>query len=697
MEIKIQLLSDLCTYSGESYNSMVDTDVSYDRYGIPNIPAKRLKGCIREAALEMKELGMISQDQFEEIFGKEGEQRAAFSLSNACIIDYEETTAALNCCPYEELKTPQNVLDQYTCTRTQTAVDLESGVADENSLRTIRVVRKGLRFQAECNWEKEVSAPEILGQAVSLVKHIGMARTRGLGMVDMVLVDTEQRKRPHVLFEKKQLGEQNCIRYVIRLKSSLICKSPQGNQTVTEDYIAGSKILGLIAGSMKKDEYRELISGSRELIVSNAYVMNGKKRCTPARISFYKEKDQPYDSEGNMWLKDMLLVQDNEEIRNRQMVPAKIPYMDDEGCVQAVTTEISYHHQRPEDKSVGRATGEDGSSFYQLSAISQGQSFCGYIYADRGQAERIIEAVNGLGEIRMGYGRSSEFGAVDFVLDQVLPVKNNSQKAKTAVVTLVSDMLLYNERGMLSTDIQVLEQYLRILTGAEDLKIENPYLRFAVTGGYNVTWKCRKPISYAFGKGSVFLINSASEFDFGSLDGSFIGERVSEGYGEIQVNQLEKDSNICVRKKKTGSSVHKLEMSFPLMERLLQSEFERRIQSMIREKLAQYQADRQNNAEGMKAAVSKLRVMFKNETSYESMKEQAAGIEKESKNKLCTGLINLINPDEISREVTEQMQKDYTEHFESRWTEQELFENVYRAYLTELKNVVKFLGQKGEC
>ena len=697
MEIKIQLLSDLCTYSGESYNSMVDADVSYDRYGIPNIPAKRLKGCIREAALEMKELGMISQDQFEEIFGKEGEQRAAFSLSNACIFDYEETTDALNCCPYEELKTPQNVLDQYTCTRTQTAVDPESGVADENSLRTIRVVRKGLRFQAECNWEKEVSAPEILGQAVSLVKHIGMARTRGLGMVDMVLVDTEQRKRPHVLFEKKQLGEQNCIRYVIRLKSSLICKSPQGNQTVTEDYIAGSKILGLIAGSMKKDEYRELISGSRELTVSNAYVMNGKKRCTPARISFYKEKDQSYDSEGNMWLKDMLLVQDNEEIRNRQMVPAKIPYMDDEGCVQTVTTEISYHHQRPEDKSVGRATGEDGSSFYQLSAISQGQSFCGYIYADRGQAERIIEAVNGLGEIRMGYGRSSEFGAVDFVLDQVLPVKNNSQKAKTAVVTLVSDMLLYNERGMLSTDIQVLEQYLRSLTGAEDLKIENPYLRFAVTGGYNVTWKCRKPISYAFGKGSVFLINSASEVDFGSLDGSFIGERVSEGYGEIQVNQLEKDSNICVRKKKTGSSVHKLKMSFPLMECLLQSEFERRIQSMIREKLAQYQADRQNNVEGMKAAVSKLRVMFKNETSYESMKEQAAGIEKESKNKLCTGLINLINPDVISREVTEQMQKDYTEHFESRWTEQELFENVYRAYLTELKNAVKFLGQKGEC
>ena len=57
MKLYIKLLSDLCTYSGESYNSMVDTDVVYDKYGIPYIPAKRIKGCIREAALELLEFG----------------------------------------------------------------------------------------------------------------------------------------------------------------------------------------------------------------------------------------------------------------------------------------------------------------------------------------------------------------------------------------------------------------------------------------------------------------------------------------------------------------------------------------------------------------------------------------------------------------------------------------------------------------
>ena len=43
MKIIIRLLSDLCTCSGETYNSIVDTDVVYDEYGIPYIPAKRIK------------------------------------------------------------------------------------------------------------------------------------------------------------------------------------------------------------------------------------------------------------------------------------------------------------------------------------------------------------------------------------------------------------------------------------------------------------------------------------------------------------------------------------------------------------------------------------------------------------------------------------------------------------------------------
>ena len=61
MQLIIRLLSDLCTCSGDTHNSLVDTDVVYDENGIPYIPAKRIKGCIREVAQEMVELGIQMQ------------------------------------------------------------------------------------------------------------------------------------------------------------------------------------------------------------------------------------------------------------------------------------------------------------------------------------------------------------------------------------------------------------------------------------------------------------------------------------------------------------------------------------------------------------------------------------------------------------------------------------------------------------
>ena len=111
MQLIIRLLSDLCTCSGDTHNSLVDTDVVYDENGIPYIPAKRIKGCIREVAQEMVELG-IADAEMHEIFGKEGQQNSAFSLSNAYIENYEKVTAALKKCHHAELKSPQNVLKQ---------------------------------------------------------------------------------------------------------------------------------------------------------------------------------------------------------------------------------------------------------------------------------------------------------------------------------------------------------------------------------------------------------------------------------------------------------------------------------------------------------------------------------------------------------------------------------------------------------
>lgn len=719
MKLYIKLLSDMCTYSGETYNSIVDTDVVYDVHGIPYIPAKRVKGCIREAALELLEFGLISREKYKKLFGKEGNQQSGFSLSNAYLKEHAALVAVAEHLKKNGLAAPQNVLDQYTDVRTQTAVDLETGVADKNSLRTMRVIRRGLEFEAECNPGKNVDAElqKLLELAVSLVKHMGVSRSRGLGLVEMKLDNTgemdSKETNKHVFITKEQLKEKNKINYRITLKSAMVCKSPQGNQAQTQDYIAGSKVLGLLAGALGREAYLDLME-NHGIRVSNAYIMNGEKRCMPARLSMQKQKDQSYDDEGKMLIKDMLYDPD---VTGKQMTPAGVAYMDADRHTASVVTEISYHHQRPADKSVGRATGEDGSGFYQLCGISAGQTFGGSIYADKVCAEKILEAVNVLGEVRMGYGKSSEFGAVDFVLYDVEPFDEQSQSMMhDAVLTLGSDVILYNEYGMPSTEINVLKNCLEAVTGVDDLELTHPFLDFALIGGFNVTWQRRKPEFHALGKGSAFLVHSDKGFDAERLRSQFIGERTAEGYGELILTPAEASADVCIYKR-TDDTLENAEEAIRnkliageetgrILQQLLQTEFARQMEESVRNRLKAALEENQDMftekeektqkrvvKRGLNASVAKLRAIFKNETSYQAMKDQADAIEDRKKREICQDILTLVDPKQLAAEVSEKINDLYQIPFTSQWDEPALYKNIYRIYLIELKYLVKSLNK----
>lgn len=701
MKIRIELLSDLCTYSGETYNSLVDMDVIYDEYGIPYIPAKRIKGCIREAALEMQELGVISAEEYHRLFGREGNQKSTFWLSNAYIKDYKQILSDLQKFQVKELVTPQNVLEQYTSMRTQTAVNLENGVADKTSLRTMRVVNKGLVFEAECAVKEEDK--KNFRNAASLVKHMGVSRTRGLGLVCMTVDEKSEEKkwrgkREALLALKEQLGEHNRMEYQIHLNSAMICKSAQGNQAVTQDYIAGSKVLGLLASKMGDERYRNLMK-NEGFQVSNAYIMSESKRCIPARISLQKIKDQSYKEDGTITLKDAV----GGTVRTKeQMTAAGADYMDSENRICEVTTEISYHHQRPKNKAIGKATGlDDGSSFYQLGAICADQTFGGYIYADKESAETILDTLAERKEIRMGYGKSSEFGAIDLNITNIRTPEVHSEQVNDAVVTLASDVILYNENGMLTTDTETLKEYLEDIVNIADLEIRRPFLRYETIGGYNTTWKCRKPIFHALGKGSVFVLHSDQGFDLDLLNRQFIGERVAEGYGELYAEHLKDTVEVCAKKSEKYPYQKEEQTKFnqtELIEKLLDAEFERRIGYEIRKRLGKEKdIERSKDKENvLRAAVAKMRVMFKNENSYEAMKKQVDAIESDEKRALCQSLLCLVVPQDLKAKISDDMKKAYGQEFRCQWTETELYKKIYRIYLSELKYLVKALAKKGE-
>ncbi|MCI8426601.1 MAG: hypothetical protein HFJ03_03515 [Lachnospira sp.] len=690
MKIKIELLSDLCTYSGETYNSTVNTDVVYDQYGIPYIPAKRLKGCLREACIELVDFEIMKDEEFKKLFGYEGSNQSAFSLSNAYLLNYDSMVCELKNAKEKETITAQKVLDLFTYTRYQTAVNLEDGTAQKNSLRAMRVVKKGLIFEAQLHWNDlninvDSTEYENLKKVASIVKHIGCGRTRGLGLVHIELDSTESEETDNVQFKESEITENNKIYYKIHLDAPMICKAPTGNQAVTQDYIAGSKVLGLLAGQFNLVEYQKLIKDS-ELIVSNAYIMCGKERTIPARNSWQKEKNQEYDKNGRMVVLDMLC---NPDIGDKQMTSANLHYVDAGGNVVGVDTEISYHHKRPDDKSIGRVTGEEHSSFYQLESIQAGQSFRGYIIANKKQSEEIIHVVKTLQHVRMGYGKNAEFGQITFQLTEIEPIKETIERIHDAVITLVSDLIMYNEFGAPSTSIVCLKQYLKEalnINHCDDFILEKTFLKFGIAGGFNITWKMMKPVIPCIRKGSVFVIHSKQGFDRGKLIHLFLGERVSEGYGEIQIDEIPKQAEYHVYdttkyatyKKQQDMLSEKIQIKTNLIEQLREREEKRRLEQRVREIAATIQL--KEDIFGI--AVSRIRMIYEKKVNYQELLEQVDSIASDKTRKACQTIVKRINPDEFI--------KDYSISL----TSQEAYRLIYHVYLTELKYHARIQKEK---
>ena len=92
----INLKSDLCASSGTGLGSLIDNDVCYDEYGLPYIPAKRIKGLLKEAAVEYCDWDENATKYLDEIFGIEGNNNpGSIKLSNAYLSSYEEIIDSL--------------------------------------------------------------------------------------------------------------------------------------------------------------------------------------------------------------------------------------------------------------------------------------------------------------------------------------------------------------------------------------------------------------------------------------------------------------------------------------------------------------------------------------------------------------------------------------------------------------------------
>lgn len=192
--LTIELLSDTLIGSGQGFGVLIDSDVVFDQFSIPYIPAKRVKGLLRDSACEILDTALGSGynvNTLDTLFGKKGSNgsEADSHFHDLHIANHEKIHPWLNYLMSKyTIFTTDAVKNCYTSTRSQTAI--ENGTAKKNSLRTVRVLNKALCFRGEVSISCDAPA-DLLKYAAHNLKWLGTKRNRGFGNVRCTLTEME--------------------------------------------------------------------------------------------------------------------------------------------------------------------------------------------------------------------------------------------------------------------------------------------------------------------------------------------------------------------------------------------------------------------------------------------------------------------------------------------------------------------------
>ncbi|HRQ98558.1 MAG TPA: RAMP superfamily CRISPR-associated protein [Candidatus Syntrophosphaera sp.] len=214
-QVKIKTLSDCIIGSPEAFGPLIDNDIVFDDNGFPYIPAKRIKGLFRNAAEDLwniegfKELVSLPEEEniIENLFGTMGSTESAPNIifDNLYILNSEDLN---QWCNYLKDKYPtffnyHSVLEYFTSVRHQTAIDPETRIAKEHSLRTIRVLSGQNEFSGHITVNYKNENTEKLLSFISLyLDRMGSKRNRGFGKIEVEIFDEKGNSLTKELREK---------------------------------------------------------------------------------------------------------------------------------------------------------------------------------------------------------------------------------------------------------------------------------------------------------------------------------------------------------------------------------------------------------------------------------------------------------------------------------------------------------------
>lgn len=220
--IRLEFISPGLPGVGEGWGSIIDTDIVFDSLGLPYFPGRRLKGLLKESARQVFEMLDLSgatyfdDDLINKAFGKPGSiEGGEIIFTNLQLPDYKDVSMwcrwALT--QYNTILSPDVIINAFTEIRQQTAIN-EKGIADDNSFRTVRVLKAGTVFEGNAcikydNSDNDIE--DLLALACINLRRLGTMRNRGFGKVKCAL-----------LYKGKDLSEQS-IKRIEKGADSNVC------------------------------------------------------------------------------------------------------------------------------------------------------------------------------------------------------------------------------------------------------------------------------------------------------------------------------------------------------------------------------------------------------------------------------------------------------------------------------------------
>ena len=541
--IEINLLSDMCCGTGEGNGSHIDMLTAIDECGLPIIPAKRLKGLLRENAelivawrseekdKETVNKETVNKETVNNVFGGIRGKEANIKISNAEIknsakIKKELLSFIQN---KDNLITKDAVSDYFTCLRSQTAIG-KNGIAKEHSLRTTQTVKKGLSFLFDVTVSDKLSEDEIklLDDSIKSLRNIGMNKSRGFGEVKCSII---YNKTIGSLSSLKtnidKPTETVTVPYTITLLQDVVMSS---GSNAAPDYISGSMLMGAFAKlTSHMDWFKEVVL--KGTIFSNAYIADNCGRFMPTPLGMTAIKNEsgkafsPADGYEKDENKQYVGLGDYSRIEGKKLEKA------------LVDSAFSYHHSTSKSAM--------GKNVYAVSKILSGQMFKGTITAPKEYIDilKYVTAQNG-DCISFGGSASAQYSTCRFEFGQSV-TKETTTINGVAVIEFISDVVIVDKLGNNSTNVDDLLCEIKNLISFSGAEIISKNI---TVGGFNAKWKLPKRQHLAFVKGSAIKLTGCKEQTVDKI--ARIGLMQNEGYGEIIIRNVRDKNSFDVE---TGS------------------------------------------------------------------------------------------------------------------------------------------------